>query len=140
MITRLTIKNFKSHRHTDLSLGALNLFAGRNGVGKSSAIQALLLLKQTADRKRLDKGLELNGDLCKIGLGKDALHSSADTDTIGISLDLDRRIGIELEFDVEKSLKSTFIPRKYNPSYESTDDSPLELWSDSGANFQYLSA
>ncbi len=67
MITRLTIKNFKAFQYAELNLTELNLLTGINGVGKSSVLQALLLLRQS----RSMDGLALKGDLIDIGLGRD---------------------------------------------------------------------
>ena len=43
MLRRYSIHNFKSFEQVTLNLGTLNLFAGANSAGKSTAIQALLL-------------------------------------------------------------------------------------------------
>ena len=43
MLRRYSIHNFKSFEQITLNLGSLNLFAGANSTGKSTAIQALLL-------------------------------------------------------------------------------------------------
>lgn len=48
MINSLFIKNFKSIEEYQFELGALNLFVGPNSSGKSSAIQALLLVCDNA--------------------------------------------------------------------------------------------
>lgn len=45
-IDRVEIKNFKALKHIDIELGNLTLLTGKNSAGKSSFIQALLLLKQ----------------------------------------------------------------------------------------------
>ena len=47
MINYMQIENFKSIRKLSLPLENLNLFFGMNGMGKSSVIQALLLLRQS---------------------------------------------------------------------------------------------
>ncbi len=73
MITNLHIKNFKCHKDTNLALGNLTLLCGQNGVGKSSAIQSLLLLRQTASKQMFPVGLSLNKPLCYIGEAKDAI-------------------------------------------------------------------
>ncbi len=72
----LDIKNFKCFREFSLPINGLTVLAGANGNGKSSSIQALLLLRNTIERcsklnvqkseyeKIEDKGLvsiELNG-------------------------------------------------------------------------------
>jgi len=61
MITHTTIKNFKSHRETSLSLSCLNILTGLNGVGKSSVFQALLLLRQSYLKNRLHEGIVVAG-------------------------------------------------------------------------------
>ncbi|MBF0488725.1 MAG: AAA family ATPase [Nitrospirae bacterium] len=82
MITSLNIKNFKAHENTELYLSNLNILAGLNGIGKSSIIQSILLLRQSHLKNLLLKGLDLNGDLCSIGTAKDAIFISASTDEI----------------------------------------------------------
>ena len=46
MINKLKIKNFKCFEELDIELSNLNVFAGINSMGKSSVIQALLLLRR----------------------------------------------------------------------------------------------
>jgi AAA15 family ATPase/GTPase len=73
MLKELHIQNFKSHQKTSLILRGVNVLCGQNGMGKSSVIQSLLLLKQTYDNNQLDKVLNLNKPMCYIGTAKDAL-------------------------------------------------------------------
>lgn len=47
MIKKYTIQNFKNHAHTALSLSNLNILTGLNGMGKSSVIQSMLLLRDS---------------------------------------------------------------------------------------------
>ena len=44
MINDIHVKNFKAHSDTSLELSKINLLSGMNGLGKSTIIQALLLL------------------------------------------------------------------------------------------------
>ena len=46
MIQRMQLKNFKSFEYLDIEFSDLNIFSGSNSIGKSSIIQALLLLKE----------------------------------------------------------------------------------------------
>lgn len=72
MITKLFIKNFKSLKKVTLELRPLNLLLGLNGMGKSSVIQSLLMLKQSKD---LSRGtVFLNENLVQVGRGKDAMY------------------------------------------------------------------
>ncbi|MBF0568593.1 MAG: DUF3696 domain-containing protein [Nitrospirae bacterium] len=82
MITSLHIKNFKSHEDTNLELSNVNILTGKNGMGKSSAMQSILLLRQSYLKNLLSIGLDLTGDLCRIGTSKDAIFMLAETDEI----------------------------------------------------------
>ena len=74
MIEFINIQNFKTLLNASFPLGNLNLFSGLNGMGKSTLVQSLLLLRQSYERNTLKtKGLLLNGDYVNIGTGKDAL-------------------------------------------------------------------
>jgi predicted ATPase len=53
MITNIRLKNFKIFENEPFELAPLTLFTGINGMGKSSAIQSLLMLKQSFDSKQL---------------------------------------------------------------------------------------
>jgi predicted ATPase len=55
MLTKMRLENFKSWRELDLDLSNITILFGTNSSGKSSVLQSLLLLKQTAmgfDRKQ----------------------------------------------------------------------------------------
>lgn len=57
MITHIRIKNFKSWKDSDeVELASLTGFFGTNSSGKSSLLQMLLLLKQTAERPLVEEG------------------------------------------------------------------------------------
>jgi predicted ATPase len=73
MIRVIDIRNFKSIKSGIFPLANLNVLLGLNGHGKSSMIQALLLLRQS--KATLDSGiLQLNGSEIEIGSTKDALY------------------------------------------------------------------
>lgn len=135
MINKLTVKNFKSHSKTELELSQINLLTGMNGMGKSSIIQALLLLRQTHFRGLLNKGLELNGELCNIGLAKDAIYQYAEESDL---------IEIELEdFDSPFAWSFNAGPDYINSTFiksEVSADGELDSLSLFNNNFQYISA
>ncbi len=61
-LKRLTLERFKSYSEsTSLEIAPLTILLGRNNSGKSSLIQALLLLKQTLAYPRSDVPLHLEG-------------------------------------------------------------------------------
>ncbi len=74
MLEELTLNNFKAFAHLRLALAPLTLLSGLNGVGKSTALQALALLRQSADAGALAReGFLLNGELVSLGTGEDVL-------------------------------------------------------------------
>lgn len=87
MLERLDLSNFKCFARLELDFAPVTLLCGLNGMGKSSAIQALLVLRQSYELRVLREGmLELGGRLADIGTGKDALFDGAETDVIEFSL------------------------------------------------------
>jgi predicted ATPase len=133
MMTQLSLKNFKSHRTTTLSLSNLNLLTGINGTGKSSVFQALLLLRQSFLKNNLlAKGIDLNGVLCDIGIAKDVIYQYADKNLIEIAFSMENKKNYQWQFEYQEP-SSTFM-RLLN-SQENIDD--INLF---GNNFQYLSA
>ena len=65
MIKKLTLKNFKAFEEETFNIAPLTLITGINGMGKSSIIQSLLLLKDNYNIKNLTTGhpISLTGDL-----------------------------------------------------------------------------
>lgn len=109
MINILSIKNFKALKNIDLDIYPLNILSGINGVGKSSLIQVLLLLKQTIEAGKVDEGLLLKGKYIDIGRAKDVFSDGANIEE-GISIYLE--IGedyTDLNYKYSKELESEFI-------------------------------
>lgn len=77
MYKRLELKNFKAFRELDLELRPLTLLSGMNGMGKSSVLQSLLLLRQSylqrseVVTKQGQLKLILNGELVELGTDSD---------------------------------------------------------------------
>lgn len=136
MITSIYIKNFKAFKEAELAPSNLTLFAGLNGMGKSSFIQSLLLLRQSYEKKTLpDKGLFLNGDYLTIGEGKDAYSMYGEGDTIGFELEWNDKFDVTFEFSY--SPHSDLQPiRAFNKS-DSFNPFDTALFN---KNFQYLNA
>lgn len=83
MIKRLGLKNFKCFETLDMEFKPLNILMGLNGMGKSSVIQSLLLLRQSFQENNLTR-LKLNGRYASLGNGSDVLYEQAEDETIGI--------------------------------------------------------
>lgn len=136
MLSSLHVKNFKSHRDTTIDLGNLTLLAGVNSSGKSSLIHALLLLRQSFLKGRLDQGLDLNEPLCRIGTGQDVLYRLAGSNILSIEITAGE--SFQFAYDVEKALGGTFLPKStYGENIAREKLAGLPLFSN---DFQYVSS
>ena len=92
MLRRIGLRNFKCFDRLDLPCAPLNLLCGLNGMGKSSVIQALLVLRQSFASGELRAGhLVLGGELIDLGAGSDVLFEDADEEVIEFVLDDERQ-------------------------------------------------
>ena len=86
MISEIRIERFKCFEDLTVPFGNITVLAGNNGTGKSTILQALLLLRQAFISGSLkNKRVSLNGDLVKIGTARDALSVRSQEDTIVFS-------------------------------------------------------
>ena len=133
MLEFIRIQRFKSLNDASFPLAELNIFSGLNGMGKSSLIQTLLLLRQSQERNTLlDRGLLLKGDYVSLGTGQDILSEHADKETIEFTLVWD---GLEpVNFVFNYSGKSDLQPLRQHIYLPEQDASLFTK------NFQYLSA
>lgn len=88
MIKEIRVKNFKCFEQISVDFKELNLFTGVNGMGKSTLIQAILLLRQTYEKyNSLDwKRIILNGHYINLGTIKDVAYWYRKEDDIQISV------------------------------------------------------
>ena len=98
MIKKIKVENFKCFEHLDLDFSGLNLLSGINSMGKSTLIQALLLLRQSYEQKVLEKGIFLNGKYTSLGVGKDILYTNAKENKISIAIEDEHRL-LSAEYD-----------------------------------------
>jgi predicted ATPase len=139
MIKLLKIKNFKSIKTKDFKLKNLNLQLGLNGMGKSSFIQSLLLLKQS---KSFSGGqLNLQGEYVNIGTTKDALYQYAKKgENLSFEIQFDDSDLFSMEFDYKiEADYFRFDPKSniYGESNEVLEKIEKSLFN---SNFQYLNA
>jgi predicted ATPase len=134
MISNLHLENFKRFENQSLEIGNLTLLSGLNGMGKSSVLQSLLLLRQSYQQRLLEStGLALNGDLVHIGTARDALFEDAKEDKIRFILNFKNaekatwQFGYDPEADVLELISPSVVPETYKASLF-------------GDNFQYLQA
>lgn len=69
MLKRIGFDNFKCLSGKDFNLAKVNVFTGYNGRGKSSVMQAILMLSQSVRKDDLNSfaHLHVNGDLVRLG-------------------------------------------------------------------------
>ena len=90
MLSSIRLTHFKCFEQLDLKCAAINLLCGLNGMGKSSVIQALLVLRQSYEAGELSDGrLVLGGDRADLGAGSDVLFEDAESDELGFELESD---------------------------------------------------
>lgn len=95
MLEMLRLNNFKCFNKLTLPLGPLTVLCGVNGMGKSSILQALLLLRQSNEQSLLseqtdDSRLALNGEYVKLGNGSDVLFREAQEEFVSIGIKASR--------------------------------------------------
>ena len=82
---KLNIENFKCFENQEIEFSNLTILAGNNGVGKSTVIQAFLLVAQTLDKESYiiqPKRLYLNDYYCELGSSQQLRYKEANTDEI----------------------------------------------------------
>jgi Uncharacterized conserved protein len=147
MIKSIELRNFKSIKKKYFPLRKLNLLLGLNGMGKSSFIQSLLLLRQSENLAKRGE-LKLNGlpnGYVNIGTTKDARYQYAKKeDTIDFFLQFkgsdlfEMRFNYEFESDILTARNE--LPGLYPPTFDYSYISEHRREALFSENFQYLSA
>jgi len=136
MIQRLRLQNFKCFEDLSLELGSLTLLAGLNGMGKSTVLQSLLLLRQSYLQGLLEEtGLALNGNLVSIGTASDALFEGAIEEEIGFELAL--KNGDEARWFFKCNKKADVLALNKDKTKASSEVFSSNLFN---KNFHYLQA
>lgn len=137
MITHLSINNLKLHNHTDLELKGLTILTGMNGMGKSTVIQSLTLLRQSFMMNDLDVGLNLKGDLCDAGISGELACQASIEHSLNINMKFLEQNDLNFSFNYPDNIMDTMLPGIED---NVTSKSILLQYSLFNENFQYLSA
>lgn len=97
MIQKISFENYKAFEKGEIKLKPITILLGANSVGKSSIINLLLMLQQTANSGTYKSALRLNGESVRMG----------ECENIFRHRNTSRNISIELEFK-SKGLKTLF--------------------------------
>lgn len=136
MLHSLLIRNFKCFESLDLPLGSLTLLAGINGSGKSSVLQAMLLLRQSMTNTSLAvPPLVLNGEFMQIGTADDAIYSGAVEPMVEFTLKAVENSSATFQFKQNELRPDILEPVESNTPL--SDLMPFNLFRD---EFQYLNA
>jgi len=104
IIQQLRLINFKCFDDQTIRFGKLTFLSGLNGMGKSTVLQSLLLLRQSYEQEFLpNKGLALNGELIRLGTARDVLFEGAtDEEHLGFEIELSDESYAGWRFDYER--------------------------------------
>lgn len=137
MIENISLQNFKLHKDSSLDLSNLTVLTGRNGMGKSSLIQSLLLLRQSFLSNDLKMGLNLKGNLCDMGTSVDLECQSADDDILRIGLDMGGNNCLSFHFKYSNDIYATLLD---GVNVDTLNFDSFQDYSLFNTHFQYLSA
>ncbi|CAH7255648.1 MULTISPECIES: DUF3696 domain-containing protein [Vibrio] len=106
MLKSIQVNNFKSLDFSDcIDVSSMSIFCGANSSGKSSFLQAILLLAQTSDTRFNGSSMLLNGRLVKLGGFNDIVSFSKENELIRLKADIEgddkseiNRVIISIEF------------------------------------------
>ncbi|MES2702078.1 MAG: DUF3696 domain-containing protein [Bacteroidota bacterium] len=136
MLVDLNLYQFKRFKNENIELSQLTLLTGVNGMGKSSVIQALIILRQSFDRGELQNNGKLiieDKDLVNLISPDDMLYADADDKKVAITLEDDRENKATWVVIAEGT--SNTLPYEYQNKEGDIYDS--SLFADT---FQYLEA
>lgn len=136
MITNYVLRDFKIHSNLNLQLGNITLLTGQNGMGKSSVIQSMLLLRQSYMGVFPMDGLNLKGDLADLGVANDVECHSCSDGLLNIQLTNDKE-NAEFEFVYDDTDGyETYLPAT-NKETQNKHFPECSLFT---SDFQYISA
>ena len=127
MLEKVRLTNFKCFGSLELTCSPLTLLCGLNGMGKSTVIQALLVLRQSFVSGELRQGrLVLAGEFADLGTGVDVLFEDAEVEVVELEL---RHEGIPapLRFSFE-CLAADRLQSKDAASTEEARSEMLNQW------------
>lgn len=137
MISNLELKNFKCFENLQIDLKNVNIFTGVNGVGKSTIIQALLLLRQSLLVDKESDKLYLNGRYVEMGNSQDVVYDKAQDDFVEINVSIAYEKKYAHTFSYEQDTDYLKAVMRTSDLSEEERQNKVSLFND---NFIYLSA
>ena len=147
MLTQIDLEYFKCFEALKLSLRSLTLLSGANASGKSSVMQALVLLHQTMREHEWSSRLMLNGAALRLGTVADVVDQVYGRRSCGIALLDGDGAQFKWQFEGERNEMSMTTQRASGRSSDGTNwdwkinesyPEPLRYLMTQQANSQYL--
>ncbi len=98
MISKVRLENFKCFEKFSMDLKNVTVLTGINGMGKSTVMQALLLLHQSWLSDPDIGRLYIKGKYADLGTGIDILYEKAEDDFVKIGFEKDGEISYDYRF------------------------------------------
>lgn len=120
MLAKIRVQGFKCFECEELTLKNLNLFTGINSAGKSSMIQAILLLMQQKENVQNP----LNGKYIQLGLIQDVKNTVTNAKKVEVSVEIEEtkeKCQLELHADREFSSENMEAISKWDFIYLSAE-------------------
>ena len=100
MLNEISLRNFKCFRtRTSIPVRNFNLLTGINGRGKSTALQSLLLMRQSLEHSKTTDRLIFNGSCIDLGTFQDVKNSNvSQREAVEIKFHFDERLSVHYFF------------------------------------------
>jgi len=87
MLYSLSLKNFRAFKAQSFEFARINIFAGANNSGKSSALSAINFIAQSISQRELNPSpIAINGSFEQLGTFLDVVHGNRSTTPMGFDL------------------------------------------------------
>ena len=139
MIKTYGIHNFKIHGDTQLTLANLSILTGMNGMGKSSVMQSMLMLRESFIKGDFPQKLNLRGDSFQVGASSQLVNWNTANEPDLLRINIGQTDGPDFDFAYQYPLSNVTrlekLPAATNYRREDLEECPLF-----NQHFQYLSA
>lgn len=125
MITSIQLKNFKCFRDSiSFEFAKVNLLTGINGRGKSTLLQSLLLLSQSAWKSTSLKTLIFNDELVQLGNYDDVKNSDTTrSELIHFNLKLETAFLEEFQIQFQENLDEPLQADRFDDGFKAESES-----------------
>ncbi len=117
MLRRIALENFKNWQRLEVELAPITLLFGTNSAGKTSILQSLLLLKQTARGFDPKQHINFGGgerDYADFGSYSDLVYAHDQSNCMGIGLSWEIRGGHGSFFELSREDSDNTTPSEYD--------------------------